>query len=269
MKKIKNMLLKISNLLFYGRYKKEMKDINKNSNFKEYVIKIILSLIVFFIVYFLLFEKIVISVGLTIVTSMFYINQIYLNKKKIEYENYLLAQYSIYTTQTAMLINFNNVYSSLNKVIQFLDQPLKRDVEQVIIDIKNNKSLIDAFEPFNKKYNNRILTQFNKALVIFADNGDSEANITLHHINEQLNELKILKDKYLRFKSGWRNSYYIVVFMALSMPLLLKWVIPDIYFNFIYSWGGILLTAIIFINLFVTKIVEEKYRDQNIGEGGY
>ena len=106
MKKIKNMLLKISNLLFYGRYKKEMKDINKNSNFKEYVIKIILSLIVFFIVYFLLFEKIFISVGLTIVTSMFYINQIYLNNLKFEYIqvfyqglSLIFFQYRIYWAQ--------------------------------------------------------------------------------------------------------------------------------------------------------------------------
>lgn len=269
MKRIKKLILNISNLIFYGRYKKEMAYMNKKSNFKEYIFKLIISAILFYILYFLLFEKILISCILTSVTTIFYINQVYLNKKKIEYENYLLSEFSIYTSQTAMLINFNNVYSSLNKVIEFLGEPLKSDLEKVIEDIRNNKSMLEAFEPFNKKYNNRVLTQFNKALVIFADNGDSEANITLHHINEQLNELKILKDRYLKFKTGWRTSYYVVVFMALSMPLLLKRVIPDIYFNFINNWGGILLTIIIILNLFISKMVEEKYRDQNIGEGGY
>ena len=53
------------------------------------------------------------------------------------------------------------------------------------------------------------------------------------------------------------------------MPLILKAMIPDIYNDFMGSFGTIVMIGIIIMNLFVIKKVEMIYRDQSIGEGGY
>ena len=84
-----------------------------------------------------------------------------------------------------------------------------------------------------------------------------------------MNVLKVKKDKFLRFKKEWRLNFYVVVVLCLVMPLILKAMIPDIYNDFMGSFGTIVMIGIIIMNLFVIKKVEMIYRDQSIGEGGY
>ena len=91
----------------------------------------------------------------------------------------------------------------------------------------------------------------------------------LHIISEELNDLKIKKDKFYKFKKEWRLNFYVVVFMCLSMPILLKITMPDIYLSFMNSFGSMIMAIIILINLFIINKVEKVYSDLSIGEEGY
>ena len=81
--------------------------------------------------------------------------------------------------------------------------------------------------------------------------------------------LKIKKDKFLKYKKEWRLNFYVIAILSLVMPLILRAMIPDIYSEFMNSFGTIVMIIVLAINLFVIKKVETIYRDQNIGEGGY
>lgn len=267
--KLKNLIKKISNKLFFGKYKDSYKYMNEKSGLKEYIIKFIFFLILISAFLFFIFDNIFYSVIIGFILTVFLINEIILNSKKLSYENYILSQLTIYTSQMSLLVTFNNIYSSLKEVTKFLDYPLNKDIEDVVKKIDSGLSITKSFEEFNKKYNNRTITLFNQTLEIFDEHGDSDAGTVLHIISEEMNMLKIKKDKYYKFKKEWRLNFYVVIVMCMAMPIILKLMIPDIYLDYMKSFGSIVMAIIIGINLFIIKKTELIYRDQSIGEGGY
>lgn len=266
---IKNTIKKINNMFFYGRYKGTYNYINQKSSIKEYIIKLLFIFAIISIFLILLFNNLIYSIIISFILSIFFLNEIVLNIKKINYETYILSQLSIYTSQVSLLVSYNNIYSSLKEVLEFVEEPIKSDLKEVINSINNGKKINKSFENFNKKYNNRTVTLFNQTLELFDEHGDSDAGTVLQIISEELNMLKIKKDKFLKYKKEWRLNFYVIAILSLVMPLILRAMIPDIYSDFMNSFGTIVMIIVLAINLFVIKKVETIYRDQNIGEGGY
>lgn len=267
--KIKNTFKRINNKFFFGRYNSTYKYINKKTSFKEYIIKFLFSFLLIGAFLYFLFNNIISAVIVSFILTIFIINEIQLNNKKLNYENYILSELTIYTSQMSLLVSYNNIYSALKEVTKFLSNPVKDDLLKVISKIDNGISITEAFNEFNEKYNNRTITLFNQTLELFDSHGDSDASTVLEVISDEMNMLKVKKDKFLRFKKEWRLNFYVVVVLCLVMPLILKAMIPDIYNDFMGSFGTIVMIGIIIMNLFVIKKVEMIYRDQSIGEGGY
>lgn len=267
--KMKKFFRNLNDKFFFGKYKTTYKYINKESNLKEYIIKFlfIYSLITCFL--FLLFNSILYALGISIIVTIFFLNEVVLNAKKISYETYILSQLTIYTSQVSLLVSYNNIYSSLKEVVRFLDYPVKDDLEDVIKNIDNGISITDSFKEFNEKYNNRTITLFNQTLELFDEHGDSDASTVLQIISEEMNMLKIKKDKFFKYKKEWRLNFYVVAVLSLIMPIILKLMIPDIYADYMASFGLVVMIGVLIMNGFVIKKVENIYRDQSIGEGGY
>lgn len=267
--KIKSILKAINDNYFWGKYKSTYKFINKKTSVKEYIFKFVLifGLITGFL--YIVFNNLKYSIPIGFALTIFYINEIVLNSKVLNYENYILSQLTIYTSQVSLLVTYNNIYSSLKEVTRFVEEPLKTDLQVVISNIDKGLSITDSFKAFNEKYNNRTITLYNQTLELFDSHGNSDANTVLEIISEEMNTLKIKKDKFFRFKKEWRLNYYVVVFLCLLMPIILRFMIPDIYMEFMASFGSIVMIVLISIIQTVTKKVESIYRDQSIGEGGY
>jgi len=267
--KTKEFFQKINNSFFFGRYRTTYKYINKEYSIKEYLIKFFFIYILISCFLFLLFNNLYYALGISFALTIFFLNEVILNVKKISYESYILSQLTIYTSQTSLLVAYNNIYSALKEVVGFLDHPLKDDLENVIRKIDSGISISKAFEDFNKKYNNRTITLYNQTLELFDEHGDSDAGTVLQIISEEMNMLKIKKDKFFKYKKEWRLNFYVVAILSLTMPLILRAMIPDIYNNYMASFGSLVMIGVLLINLFVIKKVETIYRDQSIGEGGY
>ena len=267
--KTKEFFQKINNSFFFGRYRTTYKYINKEYSIKEYLIKFFFIYILISCFLFLLFNNLYYALGISFALTIFFLNEVILNVKKISYESYILSQLTIYTSQTSLLVAYNNIYSALKEVVGFLDHPLKDDLENVIRKIDSGISISKAFEDFNKKYNNRTITLYNQTLELFDEHGDSDAGTVLQIISEEMNMLKIKKDKFFKYKKEWRLNFYVVAILSLTMPLILRAMIPDIYNNYMASFGSLIMIGVLLMNLFVIKKVETIYRDQSIGEGGY
>jgi len=268
-KKIKTFFDNINNKYFFGRYKGTYKYINKESNIKEYIIKFIFIYALISCFLFLLFNNLYYALGISFVVTIFFLNEVILNSKKISYETYILSQLTIYTSQMSLLVAYNNIYSALKEVVSFLDYPVRDDLENVIRKIDSGVSITESFNEFNEKYNNRTITLYNQTLELFDEHGDSDAGTVLQIISEEMNMLKIKKDKYFKYKKEWRLNFYVVAILSLVMPLILRAMIPDIYTNYMASFGSLVMIGVLVMNLFIIKKVETIYRDQSIGEGGY
>jgi len=268
-KKIKTFFNNINNKYFFGRYKGTYKYINKESNIKEYIIKFIFIYALISCFLFLLFNNLYYALGISFVVTIFFLNEVILNSKKISYETYILSQLTIYTSQMSLLVAYNNIYSALKEVVSFLDYPVRDDLENVIRKIDSGVSITESFNEFNEKYNNRTITLYNQTLELFDEHGDSDAGTVLQIISEEMNMLKIKKDKYFKYKKEWRLNFYVVAILSLVMPLILRAMIPDIYTNYMASFGSLVMIGVLVMNLFIIKKVETIYRDQSIGEGGY
>ena len=268
MRKLKETVKNLNNKFLFGRYNLTFKYINKKANIKDYIFKFILIYGLMFFFLYLIFNSMIYSGIFSFVLTIFFINEIFLNSKKIFYEDYILSQLTIYTSQMSLLVTFNNIYSAIKNVIKYVDEPIKSDLRTVVFNIDNGMAIAESFNDFNRKYNNRTITLFNQTLELFDQHGDSDAGTVLHIISEEMNMLKIKKDKYLRFKKEWRLNFYVVVFMSLLMPIILKLMIPDIYADLMTSFGSLVMGIIIAANLFIIKKVEGLYRDQSIGEEG-
>ena len=266
---IRNLFKSISNKFFFGKYKTTYNYINKQSSKLEYTIKFIFIFSFISAFLFVLFNNLLYSLVISFILTIFIINEIILNNKKIAYEAYILSQLTIYTSQISLLVSYNNIYSSLKEVLKFLDYPVKDDLEDVIKKIDSGMTITDSFKKFNKKYNNRSITLYNQTLEIFDEHGDSDAGTVLQIISEEVNMLKVKKDKYLKYKKEWRLNFYVVVILCLIMPVVLRLMISDIYVSYMASFGKYVLVILIALNLIIIKKVESIYRNQNIGEGGY
>lgn len=268
--KIKNFFKRISDKFFYGNYSKNIYIFeNKKISIVDYILKFLLIWLVLFLSLMLIFTNVIYSVCISLIITVFMINRIILNAKKIEYQYYILSQLSIYVSQVSMFVNYNNVYTALKETMRFLGSPLKEKLQKVIDNISNGMNILDSFKGFNEKYNNKTITLFNQSLDLFDNYGSSDASNVLQIISEELNDLKIKKDRFYKFKKEWRLNFYVVVFMCLSMPILLKITMPDIYLSFMNSFGSIVMAIIILINLFIINKVEKVYSDLSIGEEGY
>lgn len=268
--KVKTFFHKLSEKFFYSKYKNQLINYgNKKIKFSDYIFKVIIIFIIVFISLTLIFPNIFYCIFIALVITIFIINRIILNAKKIEYQYFILSQLTIYVSQVSLFIDYNNVYSSLKETINFLSYPIKDDLEKVIKNIESGLSISDSFLEFNEKYNNKTITLFNQSLELFDDFGSSNSSNVLHVISEELNDLKIKKDRFHRFKKEWRLNFYVVTFMCLSMPILLKLTIPDVYLSFMNSFGSIVMVIIFIINLFIIAKIEKVYSDLSIGEDGY
>lgn len=269
-KKIKMFFKMLNNKFFYGKYSTDISYFqNKKIRLSDYLIKIIFIYIIITLFLTLVFPNVIYCLILSAVLTIFLINIIILNSKKIEYQYFVLSQLTIYASQVSMFVTYNNVYSSLKETLRFLSYPIKDDLEQVIKSIENGMSISDSFTDFNEKYNNKTITLFNQSLELFDKFGNSDAGDVLHLISDELNSLKIKKDKFYRFKKEWRLNFYVVVFMCLSMPILLKFTMSDIYNSFMNSFGTIVMIVIFIINLIIINKIEKVYSDLSIGEEGY
>ncbi|MFI3307642.1 MAG: hypothetical protein R3Y21_03655 [Mycoplasmatota bacterium] len=243
---------------------KQTKKYDLNYTKKNYYCFFIFVFILNIIVYFYLLNSYILSFIISIITTLFYINFIFLNQKKIKYETFINNQITIYISQTSMLINFNNVYLSLKKILPFLSGSFAVDLNKVIKNLET-KTLEESFVFFNEKYDNKLLTQFNKSLVLLDNNGDSKANEMLFSISKQYNSINILKDKFLIFKKEIKINYYIVLLLSLSIPFMLKITIPSIYNSFNNDVGKYILFLIFLIDLMITKKIENYYSNQKVG----
>lgn len=253
---------------FYESYRKQSEAAGRNLSVTQYLANFVKYFVILFVGLFLIFPSWVYALIWALICTIFMMNEISLNSKKMSYDSFVLSELCNYTQQMSLLLKTNNVYNSLVAVLSFVSDPIKSDLEEVVKRIDQGKSVKEAFIPFNEKYNYRIVTLYNKTLSLIDNQGDSRSENMLYLISQELGSLRIKKDRFLRFKKEWRTQFYIVLVLCMVLPVMLKYMIPDIYIGYMTEMGNYIMFGVILVNMYVIRKVEEIYRNQDIGDGG-
>lgn len=264
----KNFLQRLNDKYFYGSYRKQSAYIGQSLTMKQYLIFFVKYFIISFICMFMIFPNIFYTVLTSLIVAVYLMNEVSMNAKKINYEYFLLCELCNYTQNMSLLLKTNNVYQSLNNVLEYVENPIRKDLEKVIEKIDDDVPINEAFQEFNEKYNYRTVTLFNQTLDLIDKQGNSESESMLYLISKELGDIRIKKDRFLKFKKEWRSQFYVVLFLCLVLPVLLKYMIADIYIEYMTAWGNYIMFAVIGLNLFIISKVEGIYRNQDIGDGG-
>lgn len=264
----KSFLQRLNEKYFYGSYKRQSAYIGQSIEFKQYLTYFIKYLLISGIAMYLVFPNIFYTFISSVIISFYLMNEVSMNAKKISYEYFLLCELCNYTQNMSLLLKTNNVYNSLEKVLEYVENPIKKDLENVVEKIDDGMSVVEAFQDFNEKYNYRTVTLFNQTLDLIDTQGNSESQSMLYLISKELGDIRIKKDRFLKFKKEWRAQYYVVLLLCLVLPILLKYMISDIYTEYMNAWGNYVMFAVIGLNLYIISKVEGIYRNQDIGDGG-
>ena len=266
--KKKTFFQKLNEKYFYEAYRRQNAEIGKSLSLKQYFVYFIKYFAIIFTCLYLIFPSLIYALIATILCTFFMLNEISMNAKKMNYEYYLLCELCNYTQNMSLLLKTKNVYNSLIECCKFVGEPIKSDLQKVIKKIDNNESVKDAFQEFNEKYNYRTVTLFNQTLDLIDGQGNSKSESMLYLISKELGDIRVKKDRFLRFKKEWRTQYYVVLVLCMVLPIMLKYMIPDIYSGYMETMGNYIMFGVIIANMYVIKKVEGIYRNQDIGDGG-
>ena len=259
---------KLNEKYFFESYRRQNEAAGRRLTGKQYFAAFIKYFVILFVGLYLIFPSPWYALASAIVCTIFMMNEISMNSKKMSYDYFVLCELCNYTQNMSLLLRTNNVYNALNACLKFVANPIKKDLQEVIKKIDNNMSVKDAFQEFNEKYNYRTVTLFNQTLDLIDRQGDSKSESMLYLVSKELGDIRIKKDRFLRFKREWRTQFYIVLVLCMVLPVLLKYMIPDIYVGYMQDMGNYIMFGVIIVNMFVIKKVEGIYRNQDIGDGG-
>lgn len=259
---------KLNEKYFFESYRRQNAAIGRKLSIKQYISYFLKYFIITFVALFLIFPSVWYALGAALLCTFFMLNEISMNVKIMSYEYFLLCELCNYTQNMSLLLKTKNVYNSLVACCDFIQDPIKTDLKKVIEKIDNNTPVKEAFQEFNEKYNYRTVTLFNQTLDLIDYQGNSKADSMLYLISKELSDIRVKKDRYLRFKKEWRAQYYIVLLLCMVLPVMLKYMIPDIYVGYMNSFGNYIMFGVIFVNMWVIKKIEGIYRNQDIGDGG-
>lgn len=267
--KKRNFFQKLNEKYFYENYRKQNEDIGKPLTIKQYIANFIKYAIISFVGMYLIFPSLLYASIASFVLTIFILNEVSMNAKIMGYEYYVLCELCNYTQNMTALLKVNNVYNSLISCCELVGEPIRSDLVDVIEKIsKKSMSVRDAFQAFNEKYNYRTVTLFNQNLDLIDTKGGSKAESMLNLVSKELDDIRIKKDRYLKFKKEWRTQFYIVLVLCMVLPVMLKYMIPDIYIGYMNDMGNYIMFGVIVVNMFVIRKVEGIYRNQDIGDGG-
>lgn len=267
-KNTKSFFQRLNDKYFYGSYRRQSAYMGQSLTIKQYLAYFVKYFIIAFIAMALVFTNMFYAGISAVIVAFFLMNEVSMNAKKISYEYFLLCELCNYTQNMSLLLKTHNVYQSLNNVLEYVENPIRKDLERVIEKIDAEMPINEAFQEFNEKYNYRTITLFNQTLDLIDKQGNSESESMLYLISRELDDIRIKKDRFLKFKKEWRSQFYIVLILCLVLPVLLKYMIPEIYVQYMNEWGNFIMFGVIAVNLYIISKVEGIYRNQDIGDGG-
>lgn len=233
--------------------------------------KVIKYFIVFLVITSILYTPLIALVW----TIIFIRLEIYQKKKKYKYNEHQKLNFQInkFIKMMGMFSATNdyNILLSMEETIKYIDNPLKKNIEKVIMDLKMNYDFEKAFIYLIKEYKeNYIFINFISNLTIIKKQSNIEdtASIMFEMASSQMqkkilfmNKIHNIKESHLKnFKLNLALGYLVIMIIVINMF--------PYYFDYARSLVGLLINNMILISLYfgygyLLKKVYQKGRYSN------
>lgn len=187
---------------------------------------------------YLLYKNIVITIIGAVITGFIYPN-LRINSSKGKYNDKIKNLLILYFKRFSSNLNsYNfNVRRSLESVVQDIDNPIRSDLEKVLIDIRQGKELKEAFEPFTKKYNYHGVKIFHDFVISVSEVG-SDKNHLLRNTAKKFSEKKYWQEKMITDNSKHLRERNLIGVTSILIIFLIMGVSMEYFNNFMSSVIG-------------------------------
>jgi tight adherence protein B len=240
---------------------------NWNIDLRKYWIIVAISSVAAFAFLYIIFQVfLLMPLG---ILAGFAVPNVMLFYKKRKRKDKLLSEIGSYINSLANLFStYGNVYQALIQVRELIDEPIRSDVDNVILKLENNLSLKEAFEEFNEKYNNVLLKLFHDTLVLIDENGGQMDDVLIK-LARNYDEAMIRRNERRVAKTPKRKSFYALMKYLIAIPILFMTFSFEYYENFVLSIPGkIMFLLIIGVGIFSAYSIEKIYDKDNMTISG-
>ncbi|MGC7930647.1 type II secretion system F family protein [Lysinibacillus sp. VIII_CA] len=176
---------------------------------------------------FLYFNKFPFLLPVAVILGGYIAINLKLHKFRKAYLISIEGSITIYmTSMTTAIKTFRNLKESLNSVIPSLEQPVRNEVNEAYLKLQDGKSVKEAFEAMNDKYQIKELKHFNNQLEIINKTGDFNDD-SLRKITFKMQKKKKWRRDILREHKQSKKTWRQFVFMSLSIPIVIYFFMND------------------------------------------
>jgi tight adherence protein B len=240
---------------------------NWNIDLRKYWVIVAISSVAAFAFLYIIFQVfLLMPLG---ILAGFAVPNVMLFYKKRKRKDKLLSEIGSYINSLANLFStYGNVYQALIQVRELIDEPIRSDVDNVILKLENNLSLKEAFEEFNEKYNNVLLKLFHDTLVVIDENGGQMDDVLIK-LARNYDEAIFRRNERRVAKTPKRKSFYALMKYLIAIPILFMTFSFEYYENFVLSIPGkIMFLLIIGVGIFSAYSIEKIYDKDNMTISG-
>lgn len=193
-------------------------------------------------------------VSILIISIFFYyLPNIILNMKKRDISYDIIDGIIMIDNNLKKGLNINN---AIKEVIDEVNDTLKNELEQILLDLENGLSLDKAFLRFDKSVNINYTSYISK-MISDLTLLDFSTNEIFSYLASNLKTKKIKEEKLLIYASGARIFYKVTVIAPIFITILLIIFKPD-YFKIVFNNIPALLIFISFILIYISYIIVGK-----------
>lgn len=232
---------------------------------KEYWTNLIIGLviaIVFFIVILQIWYALPLTVLIGLAAPSF---KMYFKKRK--HKNTILNAISVYISTTANLsMTFGNPVTAYKEMLKrnYIGEPIRSDVERLVLMVESNIPLKIAFKEFERKYdNNPYLKLFHQNLVVLAEKGGDQSK-SLFSISADYDAMLSKRHNFFNEKQKHKSNIYVQAAMALSTPIIFLILLNEYYQIFLSSTSGKLVLLLASLSVILSVLQAEREVDKDI-----
>ena len=232
---------------------------------KEYWTNLIIGMIIaiiFFIVILQIWYALPIAVLIGLATPSF---RMYFKRR--QHKNNILAAISVYISTTANLsMTFGNPVTAYKEILnrQYIGNPIRSDIERLVLMVESNIPLEIAFYEFEKKYgNNSYLRLFHQNLIILSEKGGDQSK-ALFSISADFDAMLSKRQNFFMEKLKHKSQIYLQAGMALTTPIVFLVLLNEYYQIFLSSSVGKLVLLLASLAVILSVLQTEREVDKDI-----
>ncbi|MGL6009685.1 MAG: type II secretion system F family protein [Culicoidibacterales bacterium] len=238
----------VNHRYFIGRFQDEMAEIEESAEWYHYICYLLLFTGCGAIYLQLLTNNLLLSLVAGALSSFFAIHYFVTLVKKQQFRLKTLTELNHYAATVVFNLEAGeNPYQALEATIPYLREPVRSDIEQIVIKLNETTELETAHL---RRYRFAPLDIFHQTLRIKREQGGNAKLMFESVLNNMYFQL-IKYDEFSKRKKYVRKQVFTILAIATCIPLIVRYAAPNEFLLFQNHMLGQVMAVIVYILFFI------------------